>query len=67
MLRDLRIFFWGIVNRRPRRRHRRRHDDIVVVINIIMSFYMSPVTRKPAFGVCDQGRLKPASAATEAW
>ena len=29
-------------------------------------FYMSPVMRKPVFGVCDQGRLKPASAATEA-
>ena len=28
-------------------------------------FYMSPVMRKPVFGVCDQGRLKPASAATE--
>ena len=24
------------------------------------------VTRKPVFGVCDQGRLKPACAATEA-
>ena len=27
---------------------------------------MSLVTRKPVFGVCDQGRLKPACAATEA-
>ena len=25
---------------------------------------MSLVTRKPVFGVCDQGRLKPACAAT---
>ena len=28
--------------------------------------YMSQVTRKPVFGVCDQGRLKPACATTEA-
>ena len=27
---------------------------------------MSLVKRKPLFGVCDQGRLKPACAATEA-
>ena len=28
--------------------------------------YMSLVMRKPVFKVCDQGRLKPACAATEA-
>ena len=27
---------------------------------------MSPITRKPVFGVCNQGRLKPACAAPEA-
>ena len=26
---------------------------------------MSHITRKPVFGICDQGRLKPASSATE--
>ena len=28
-------------------------------------YYMSHVTRKPVFGVCNQGRLKPACSATE--
>ena len=28
--------------------------------------YLSHITKKPVFGVCDQLRLKPASAATEA-
>ena len=30
------------------------------------SYYMSIVTRKPVFGVCDQGRLKPVCSAKEA-
>ena len=31
----------------------------------VWGFLMSLVTRKPVFGVCDQGRLKPACTATE--
>ena len=36
------------------------------VDSFISGIKMSFVTRKPVFGVCDQGRLKPACAATEA-
>ena len=31
----------------------------------VVRFYMSHLTRKPVFGVCDQVRLKPACSATE--
>ena len=40
----------------------RNNDD---PINVSIAFYLSLVTRKPVFGVCDQVRLKPACLADE--
>ena len=36
-----------------------------IIFLIIGKYYMSPVTRQPVLGVCDQVRLKPAWSATE--
>ena len=39
-------------------------DFISTQISVVL-LQVSPVTRKPVFGVCDQLRLKPACSATE--
>ena len=43
------------------------HNPLILELSLgpFNTLHMNLVTRKPVFGVCDQGRLKPVCAATK--
>ena len=60
----IRVFAW--IAKGPLFLHVDSNESDHTVQSFLYACYMSPVTRKPVFGVCDQVRLKPACSATEA-